>query len=214
METNPYQSEQQALPSAPPGGFGGFGGVPMATPQSTSPLAAPPGGFGGFGGVPTASPVNIAQNTQVPTLGVNQVPTAGPKEAKKGFVPTDPYDYESIIGLVQQVESGSGYKEGKKIYGDKDASGNPKAFGPLQIHPSVVQDVNRIYKKNFTHEQMHDLATAQEVFKLYIDYYASEKRLGRPPTNEDVVRIWNGGPNGYKKSSTDGYLGKYMTKSK
>ena len=35
--------------------------------------------------------------------------------------------------------------------------------------------------------------------------YATEKRLGRPVTQEDIARIHNGGPNGYKKKSTEKY---------
>ena len=36
----------------------------------------------------------------------------------------------------------------------------------------------------------------------YMNRYATEARLGRKPTNEDIARIHNGGPNGYKKEST------------
>lgn len=32
--------------------------------------------------------------------------------------------------------------------------------------------------------------------------YATVKRLGRVPTVEDIARIHNGGPNGYKKTAT------------
>ena len=35
--------------------------------------------------------------------------------------------------------------------------------------------------------------------------YATEERLGRPVTLEDIARIHNGGPNGYKKQSTIPY---------
>ena len=38
-----------------------------------------------------------------------------------------------------------------------------------------------------------------------MDRYATEKRLGRPVTIEDIARIHNGGPNGYKKQATDVY---------
>ena len=37
-------------------------------------------------------------------------------------------------------------------------------------------------------------------------------RLGRTPTNEDLARIHNGGPNGYKKTATDGYWKKVKNK--
>jgi hypothetical protein len=38
--------------------------------------------------------------------------------------------------------------------------------------------------------------------------YATSKRLGRPVTDQDRARIWNGGPNGYKKKATLGYWAK------
>jgi hypothetical protein len=39
----------------------------------------------------------------------------------------------------------------------------------------------------------------------YMDRYATAERLGHEPTIEDIARIHNGGPDGYKKSSTDKY---------
>ena len=35
--------------------------------------------------------------------------------------------------------------------------------------------------------------------------YATKKRLGHNPTAEDIARIHNGGPNGFKKGGTEGY---------
>ena len=35
--------------------------------------------------------------------------------------------------------------------------------------------------------------------------YATEGRLGRNATNEDISRIHNGGPNGWQNPNTDGY---------
>ena len=35
--------------------------------------------------------------------------------------------------------------------------------------------------------------------------YATEKRLGHPPTDEDIARIHNGGLNGYKNPRTVDY---------
>ncbi|MDP6249404.1 MAG: hypothetical protein QGH26_01040 [Candidatus Pacebacteria bacterium] len=43
------------------------------------------------------------------------------------------------------------------------------------------------------------------ICREYIDYYAIERRIGREPTLQDMARIWNGGPNGYKKPSTKKY---------
>ena len=35
--------------------------------------------------------------------------------------------------------------------------------------------------------------------------FATEARLGRPPTNEDIARIHNGGPNGFSNPNTVPY---------
>ena len=42
-------------------------------------------------------------------------------------------------------------------------------------------------------------------------HYATEARLGHPPTNEDLARIHNGGPDGYKKPATVGYWQKVQS---
>lgn len=42
--------------------------------------------------------------------------------------------------------------------------------------------------------------------------YATEKRLGRQPTNEDLARMHNGGLNGYKNPNTVKYWDKVQKK--
>ena len=46
---------------------------------------------------------------------------------------------------------------------------------------------------------------SEKIMLAYWNRYCTEKRLGRKPTDEDRARIHNGGPNGYKKSSTVKY---------
>ena len=46
---------------------------------------------------------------------------------------------------------------------------------------------------------------AEKVILAYWDRYATEKRIGRPVTDEDRARIHNKGPNGYKKDSSIRY---------
>ena len=82
------------------------------------------------------------------------------------------------------------------------------AYGSLQIHRGVVLDVNRVYGTNYTHRDAFDRASAVDLFRKYIAIYAVERRLGREPTREDKARIWNGGPNGFKKTATLGYWAK------
>ena len=53
-----------------------------------------------------------------------------------------------------------------------------------------------------------DKEYAEKVILAYWDRYATIKRLGRVPTDEDRARIHNGGPNGYKKNATIAYWSK------
>jgi hypothetical protein len=83
-----------------------------------------------------------------------------------------------------------------------------KAYGVLQIHACVVQDVNRLTGSRWTHLDAFDPAKAKEIAGAYLAHYASEDRLGRKPRAEDYARIWNGGPEGHRKRSTDRYWAK------
>ena len=76
------------------------------------------------------------------------------------------------------------------------------ARGPLQIWRIAWTDVKRDGEK---YEDCESLEYSVEVFNRYMNRYAIEKRIGRKVTNEDRARIWNGGPNGYKKDSTIKY---------
>ena len=46
---------------------------------------------------------------------------------------------------------------------------------------------------------------ARRVIRAYWRRYANDRRLGRSPTFEDMARVHNGGPNGYKKEATVPY---------
>ena len=104
-----------------------------------------------------------------------------------------------LIDAICKVESNNGMY----VVGD-----NGQAIGCLQIWKTVVDDVNKYSKIKYTYADRYDKVKSYEMFKLYIGHYATEKRLGRKPTNEDIARIWNGGPNGYKKTSTIKYWNK------
>ena len=109
-----------------------------------------------------------------------------------------------LIDAICKVESNNGMY----IVGDKG-----KAIGCLQIWKTVVDDINKYSKVKYTYADRYNKVKSYEMFKLYIGHYATKKRLGRKPTNEDMTRIWNGGPNGYKKTATIKYwnkIKKYM----
>ena len=106
---------------------------------------------------------------------------------------------DSLLRAITYVES----------RGDNSAIGDGGlAYGSLQIHRGVVLDVNRVYGTNYTHRDAFDRASAVDMFHKYLAIYAVERRLGREPTREDKARIWNGGPNGFKKDVTRRYWAK------
>ena len=74
-----------------------------------------------------------------------------------------------------------------------------KAIGPLQIHRSVVLDVNRITGSNYRHSEMTNRVAARAVCQAYLEHYGRGKSL------EEQARIWNGGPSGHKKAATVSY---------
>jgi hypothetical protein len=99
-----------------------------------------------------------------------------------------------------------------------DAIGDAgKAFGIAQIHKVAVDDVNRMYGTNYTHEDAFDVNCAEEIFHLYIT--AGIKRFTRiykrPPTEGEVVRMWNGGIyQGYRIKQTLKYYIRYERTTK
>jgi len=99
----------------------------------------------------------------------------------------------SLIPALIQVESG----------------GNERAFnkredsaGVLQIQRVVVTDVNRIYGTHYTYHDRFDKDKSREICLKYLQHYGTEKRLGHKPTQQDFARIWNSGPNGWRKDSS------------
>lgn len=106
-----------------------------------------------------------------------------------------------LIPVLIIVESG----------GNDNAIGDEgKAVGCLQIHECVIQDVNRVYKTTFTKEDRLNREKSIQICTLYLTYYGEkyEKKTGKKATEEVLARIWNGGPNGWKKESTIKYWNK------
>ena len=100
--------------------------------------------------------------------------------------------WKLILALIA-VESGGN----SKAIGD-----NGYAHGALQIHRSVIEDVNRIYGTTYVYSDRMSRQKSVHICILYLDHYATKERLGRKPTYRDMARIWNGGPDGYKERST------------
>lgn len=104
-----------------------------------------------------------------------------------------------LIAAIMAIESG----------GNNQARGRHGEVGALQVTPAVVADVNRYYGTKYTLRRMTNRADAVAVFDRYLWIYATPARIGRPVTDEDRARIWNGGPNGWRMKSTLPYLRRY-----
>jgi hypothetical protein len=110
---------------------------------------------------------------------------------------------DRLIAALIQVES----KGNDRAHGDLHMK--QQAYGPLQIRQPVCDDINRRFGTNHHAEDcLGNRALSVELCKQYLSMYATEKRLGREVTDEDRARIWNGGPQGFKKSSTEKYWDK------
>ena len=100
-----------------------------------------------------------------------------------------------------------------------ESRGNPHAYNPhdgasgiAQIRVVCLADANRLARERglnerFTASDLSDPVRARRLWALYLDYYGDfyERQTGRAPTDEVYARIWNGGPNGWRKASTREY---------
>ena len=112
-------------------------------------------------------------------------------------------DLDVMLEVIKQVET----RNQPKLIGD-----GGRAFGVIQVHGIAVKEINRITRKNYKHKEMFDVEVASSFFKDYMKvcsayYYRKEKKKA---TEEDLVRMWNGGYTGYKKPSTENYYEKYL----
>jgi len=110
-----------------------------------------------------------------------------------------------VVNKMSKLESAIWAVETSRCPGDCPSGDGGNAIGPLQIWEVAWLDVA---KDGESYSDCESLEYSIEVFRRYTKRYATEKRIGRPPTAEDKARIWNGGPNGYKKTSTVKYWNK------
>jgi len=90
---------------------------------------------------------------------------------------------------------------------------NGRSYGILQIQRSVLSDVNRIYGTDYRHKDMFNEEASEEVFMLYLCYGKEVflRKHCRFPTEEEMVRMWNGGIyKGYTYNQTESYYQKYL----
>ena len=91
-----------------------------------------------------------------------------------------------------------------------ESSGNDSAYhkgedavGCLQIRQTMVDDVNRILKRQksnkfFHYEDRWNRAKSIQMFDIYCKHYNLN-------TAEEIARCWNGGPRGFNKPQTLSY---------
>ena len=110
---------------------------------------------------------------------------------------------EKLIAALIEVEShGNDHAIGDKHMKDM-------AYGALQVRRACVDDVNRRFGTAYRSQDMlGNRSLSVWVCSKYISLYATRQALGREPSLEDMARIWNGGPSGWRKQSTLGYWSK------
>lgn len=95
--------------------------------------------------------------------------------------------------------------------GKVDAVGDGgKAIGILQIHACVIVDVNRVHGTSYSLDDRKNPDKSLDIAYLYLSHWGKSyhRKTGKAPTTETLSRIWNGGPNGWKKEATVKYWNK------
>lgn len=92
--------------------------------------------------------------------------------------------------------------------GGDDAAVNERedAHGRYQIRSAALADANRILCTSYTLADCHDPAVAARIVRAYLGHYGAALSA---PTPTALARIWNGGPNGYKRDATRGYAERF-----
>jgi len=102
-----------------------------------------------------------------------------------------------LLNAIRIVESG----------GNDNAVGDGgNAIGPFQIWKNYWKDaIEHDPSIGGKYEDCFDRKYAEKIVNAYMDRYANVRRLGHEPTDEEIARIHNGGPNGHKKKATIRY---------
>ena len=109
--------------------------------------------------------------------------------------PSEEVPIEFLIDAMIYVES----KNNPNAIGD-----GGRAVGVLQIWPIMVRDVNRILRRRgisdgYTYDDRYSRDKSIEMFHIWKSYYHPYSSY------EKIARCWNGGPSGYRRSSTNNY---------
>ena len=104
------------------------------------------------------------------------------------------YTIDTILLAIMFVESS---------FNDSAYRADEDAVGCLQIRKCMVDDVNRILKRQnstlkFTYNSRWYRDSSIQMFEIYCDHY-------NLTTAEEMARCWNGGPRGINNPATVGY---------
>jgi hypothetical protein len=105
-------------------------------------------------------------------------------------------DMDKVLSAMRIVESNNN----PDAVGDKG-----KAIGVYQIWNIYWIDATQYSGIDGDYKDCFKSDYADKIVRAFMKRYATENRLGREVTMEDIARIHNGGPNGYKKQSTKKY---------
>jgi len=103
---------------------------------------------------------------------------------------------QDLVSALILVES----RGNDSAIGDRHLVGE-EAVGALQIRPVMVREVNRILKiqksdKRYKLKDRFNREKTLEMFYIWKNYHHKDSDF------ETIARNWNGGPRGYKRSST------------
>ena len=112
----------------------------------------------------------------------------------------------NLYDAIAMVESGA-------LSGMEYVTGDGgSAYGPYQIHKNYWIDASEkdpsLKADGKTWDNTKGPGSyeySEKVMQAYMNRYATCSRLGHEPTDEDIARIHNGGPDGYKRKATDDY---------
>lgn len=107
---------------------------------------------------------------------------------------------DALLDALEQVESG----------GNEHAVGdNGWAIGCLQIHECVVDEVNRLFGWTCDWEyHCFHRETSRAICRAYLQHWGAvyeRRHPGKTADDQVLARIWNGGPNGWRKPATLAY---------